>query len=91
MNSFFYVYNHIRVYFYWSFYVYTFTILIMKLDPLKTGFYCVDYVYNDAKKSAVYFQLESAQEALVKMVRNGVECTGMREWKPKPEIMSIKK
>lgn len=52
-----------------------------KNDPLKTGFYCVDYVYLGEKKSAVYFQMESAQEALVKMMKNGVECTGMREWK----------
>jgi hypothetical protein len=63
----------------------------MKLDPLKTGFYCVDYVYNDKKKSAVYFQFESAQEALVNMMKRGVECSGMREWKPKLEIISIKK
>ena len=51
-------------------------------DPLRTGFYIVDYTYQNQKKSAVYFQLESAQEALVKMMRNGVECEGLREWKP---------
>ena len=56
-------------------------------DPLKTGFYCVDYTYQDSPRSAVYFQLESAQEALVKMMRAGVECQGLREWKPKPEII----
>jgi hypothetical protein len=61
------------------------------LDPLKTGFYCVDYIYGGDKKSAVYFQLESAQEALLKMIKKGVECEGLQEWKPKPEIMSIKK
>jgi hypothetical protein len=53
----------------------------MKYDPLKTGFYIVDYTYLNQKKSAVYFQLESAQEALVKMMRNGVECEGLREFK----------
>lgn len=63
----------------------------MKFDPLKTGFYCVDYVYNDTKKTAVYFNMESAQEALVKMMKRGVQCEGMREWKPKLEIMSIKR
>jgi hypothetical protein len=65
----------------------------MKIDPLKTGFYCVDYLYMGNKKSAVYFQLESAQEALLKMMKSGVECEGLREQKikPKPEIMSIKK
>lgn len=63
----------------------------MKLDPLKTGFYCVDYNYQGKKQSAVYFQLESAQEALLKMMKNGVETLGMREWKPKPEILMITK
>lgn len=53
----------------------------MKYDPLKSGFYIVDYIYQKQKKSAVYFQLESAQEALVKMIRNGVECEGLREMK----------
>lgn len=60
-------------------------------DPLKTGFYIVDYIYMEQKKSAVYFQLESAQEALVKMMKAGVECNGLREWKPKPELMSVGK
>jgi hypothetical protein len=55
----------------------------MRYDPLKTGFYCVDYVYQGNPKSAVYFQLESAQEALVKMMKMGVDCKGLREWKPK--------
>lgn len=61
----------------------------MKFDPLKVGFYCVDYIYMGTKKTAVYFNMESAQEALVKMMKNGVECNGMREWKPKLEVMSI--
>ena len=63
----------------------------MKLDPLKTGFYCVDYIYQDKKQSAVYFQLESAQEALVKMIKSGVQCEGLREWKPNPEIVMVKR
>lgn len=63
----------------------------MRFDPLKTGFYCVDYVYMEEKKSAVYFQLESAQEALVKMMKKGIDCQGLREWKAKPEIIDIRK
>ena len=63
----------------------------MRFDPLKTGFYCVDYIYMGENKSAVYFQLESAQEALVKMIKQGIDCKGLREWKPKPEIILIKK
>ena len=54
----------------------------MRRDPLDNGFYCVDYIYLGEERTAVYFQLESAQEALVKMMRRGVKCIGMREWKP---------
>jgi len=61
------------------------------MPKLDDEFYTVEYEFMGEQKFACYFQLESAQEALVKMMRNGVECTGMREWKPKPEIMSIKK
>ena len=50
-------------------------------DPLKTGFYCVGYTYQDEAKSAVYFNLESAQEAIVKMMSRGVECSGLYEWR----------
>jgi hypothetical protein len=45
----------------------------------------------DSKKRAVYFTLESAQEAMVKMMKRGVECHGLHEWKPKLEILSIQK
>jgi hypothetical protein len=55
----------------------------MKLDPIKNGFYCVDYIYMNKKQSAVYFELESAQEAILRMLKNGVDCKGVREWKPK--------
>ena len=57
-------------------------------DPLKTGFYYVEYTYMDSKKCAVYFTLKSAQEAMVKMMTRGVECHGLHEWKPKLEIIS---
>jgi len=33
-------------------------------------------------KEATFFQMESAQEALVRMMKMGVECNGMWEWKP---------
>ena len=49
-------------------------------DPLETGFYCVDYILDDEEKTAIYFQLESAQQALVSMMRRGIECKGMREF-----------
>ena len=60
-------------------------------DPIKYGFYCVEYEYMGRKMNAVYFELNSAQEAMVKMMRKGVECGGLHEWKPKPEIMIIQK
>ena len=52
------------------------------VDPIKTKFYCVDYIYMDKKMSAVYFNLTSAQSAFMKMVKRGVECIEVREWTP---------
>ena len=51
-------------------------------DPLVHGFWCVGYVLNGEDKVATFFQMESAQEALVRMMKMGVECNGMWEWKP---------
>ena len=48
-------------------------------DPLRNGFYCVDYLINGKNKAATFFQMESAQEALVKMMRMGIDVKGMRE------------
>jgi hypothetical protein len=50
-------------------------------DPIKYGFYCVKYEYMDRKMNAVYFQLQSAQEAMMKMMRKGVKCNGLHEIK----------
>jgi hypothetical protein len=61
------------------------------LDPLKTGFYYVEYTYFGNKNKAVYFELKTAQEAMIKMIQRGVECNGLHEWKPKLQIMSIRK
>jgi hypothetical protein len=63
----------------------------MRLDPLKTGFYYVEYEYMNKINRAVYFNLESAQEALIKMVKRNVKCNGLHEWKEKPQIVSIQK
>jgi hypothetical protein len=60
-------------------------------DSLKNGFHYVEYTYMDKTMRVVYFTLESAQEAMMKMMKNGVECHGLHEWKPKPQIMSIQK
>jgi len=51
-------------------------------DPLKYGFYCVDYVYQGKDRVAVHFDMISAQQAMMSMLKRGVECKGMREWKP---------
>ena len=61
------------------------------IDSLKEGFYYVEYTYMNRTLKAVYFDLSSAQEAMVKMIKRGVECHGLHEWKPKPEILSIQK
>ena len=50
-------------------------------DPLKDGFYCVDYVLSGEDRVAVYFDIVSAQESMMSMIKRGVECKGMREMK----------
>ena len=45
-------------------------------DPIKHGFYYVEYEYMGHKQNAVYFELKSAQEAMVKMMKKGVNCSG---------------
>tara|TARA_B100000003_G_scaffold182271_1_gene174648 strand:- start:1473 stop:1610 length:138 start_codon:yes stop_codon:yes gene_type:complete len=42
-------------------------------DPLVHGFWCVGYVLNGEDKVATFFQMESAQEALVRMMKKGIE------------------
>ena len=44
-------------------------------------FYKVGYIYEGKPKWAVYFNLESAQEAMVKMIRRGLEVTGLESQK----------
>ena len=44
-------------------------------------FYKVGYIYQEKQMWAVYFQLESAQEAMVKMIARGMEVTGMESQK----------
>jgi len=56
--------------------------MVRMRDPLKYGFYCVDYVYQGKDKVAVHFDMISAQQAMMSMLKRGVECKGMREWKP---------
>jgi hypothetical protein len=50
-------------------------------DPLKCGFYGVDYVYQGKDKVAVHFDMVSAQQAMMSMIKRGVEVKGMREIK----------
>ncbi len=63
----------------------------MRIDPLKTGFYYVEYEFMDETKRAVYFDLVTAQEAMVKMIKRNVKCNGLHEWKPKPQIIGVKR
>jgi len=51
------------------------------IDSLKEGFYYVEYTHMNRTLKAVYFELESAQEAMIKMMKRGVECKGLFEFK----------
>lgn len=44
-------------------------------------FYKVGYIYQEKQMWAVYFDLETAQEAMVKMISRGVEITGLESQK----------
>ena len=57
------------------------------LDPLKYGFYCVDYVFDKKDRVATYYDMITAQQSMMSMLKRGVEVKVMREWKQGPEIM----
>lgn len=44
-------------------------------------FYKVGYIYQGKQMWAVYFHLETAQEAMVKMISHGMEVTGLESQK----------
>jgi hypothetical protein len=44
-------------------------------------FYKVEYVYQDKTYYACYFQLESAQEAMMKMISRGITVNGLHTHK----------
>jgi hypothetical protein len=48
---------------------------------LKYGFYGVDYVLWGKDRVAVHFDMVSAQQAMMSMIKRGVEVRGMREIK----------
>ena len=52
-------------------------------DPLKYGFYGVDYMLWGKHRVAVHFDMVSAQQAMMSMIKRGVEVKGMREIKVK--------
>lgn len=56
-------------------------------------FYKVGYKYMGKQMWAVFFQMESAQEAMMKMIKNGVEVTGMESdtLQKKQTILEIRK
>jgi hypothetical protein len=47
-------------------------------DPLKYGYYGVDYVLWSKNRVAVHFDLVSAQQAMMSMIKRGVEVKGLR-------------
>ena len=50
-------------------------------DPLKYGFYGVDSMLWGKHRVAVHFDMVSAQQAMMSMIKRGVEVKGMREIK----------
>ena len=44
-------------------------------------FYKVGYIYQGKQMWAVYFQLETAQEAMLRMISRGLEVTGLESQK----------
>jgi len=50
-------------------------------DPLKYGFYGVDYMLWGKNRVAVHFDMVSAQQAMMSLIKRGVEVKGMREIK----------
>jgi hypothetical protein len=56
-------------------------------------FYKVGYKYMGKQMWAVLFQMESAQEAMMKMIKRGVEVTGMESdtLEKKQTILEIQK
>ena len=56
-------------------------------DPLKVGFYKVEYQYMNKTMYAVYFTLQEAQEAMMKMIKRGTNVIALHNHKPTPEIM----
>ena len=45
--------------------------------PQVTEFYTVGYMLDDEEKWACYFNFNCAQEAMMKMIRRGINVTGM--------------
>lgn len=55
-------------------------------------FYKVGYIYQEKQMWAVYFNIETAQEAMMKMISHGVHVTGLESQKLiKNNILSIHK
>jgi hypothetical protein len=44
-------------------------------------FYKVGYIYQEKQMWAVYFDLKTAQESMVKMIARGLEVTGLESQK----------
>ena len=54
------------------------------MPKLNDEFYTVEYEFMGEQKFACYFQLESAQEAMMKMIKKGMVVNGL-------ETRSLKK
>lgn len=59
-------------------------------DPLKVGFYKVEYQYMNKTMYAVYFTLQEAQEAMMKMIKRGTNVIALHNHIGKPDIIEVK-
>lgn len=46
---------------------------------INNDYYAVEYEYMGKQMFACYFQLESAQEAMMKMIKKGMNVKGLEE------------
>jgi len=51
--------------------------LSILMDKLDDEFYTVEYEFMGEQRFACYFQLESAQEAMMKMIKKGMVVKGL--------------
>ena len=60
-------------------------------DPIKYGFYCVDYENDFGKRTAVAWTLEEAQSIMMYLAKKGVITHKLYEYRPRAQIIAYNK